>query len=421
MTLQKKLNDKRMILLLFFLCWIVYFVSYLGKRNFPAAMTELISNGFLGKAQAGFINTIFFLCYGAGQLVNGILADRFSPSRMIFLGLLLSATANLGMGLSDTPLFMPAFWAVNGYALSMLWAPILRLFSDLLEGDHKINCTVNLSSAVAVGGLSSCLLSAWMICLLGWRWAFFSASLLLYLTAVIWRLLIGRIMNSACTAAALPDNIPAVRQCKQLPLRLLIGSAGVIIISVPVMLHGTLRDGISSWIPTYITETFAIVPTLSILLTTLLPFVNLAGPYMAHFVNKNWFKNETATASFFFLAASVCLGCLFLFGKNSLPGCVFFLCLITTAIEGVNVMLVSLIPLRYSGSGRAATLSGFFNFLTYAGSALSSFGTGMIAQHSGWQAVLLMWLAFSCLGLFLCLFAKVRSYSFGEQFTPRVR
>lgn len=405
MTQGKILENRRMALLLFFLCWAIYFTSYLGKRNFSAAMAELISTGFLDKALAGFINTIFFLCYGAGQFINGILADRLSPSRMIFTGLILSATANLGMGLTTAPTPMPFLWAVNGYALSMLWAPILRLFSDLLEGQRKINFTVNLATSMAAGGLGSYLLSALMIYISGWRWAFFAAAILLFLTAAVWLCMFPLILSSACERKATETVMADTTSGNSIPLRTLLLSFSVILIAIPVIVQGMLRDGVSSWVPTYITESFAILPTFSVLVSTLLPFVTLSGPYLAYFINRKYLHNEMATSSLLFLIAAVSLGCLSLFGKNSLFGCIFFLCIITTVIEGVNVMTVSLIPLKYGHLGRTATMSGFFNFLTYVGAALSTFGTGIIAQHTGWRTVILTWFFFSCLAEVVCLLA----------------
>lgn len=409
MTQGKILENRRMALLLFFLCWAIYFTSYLGKRNFSAAMAELISTGFLDKTLAGFINTIFFLCYGAGQFINGILADRLSPSRLIFTGLVLSASANLGMGLTSSPYPMPFLWAVNGYALSMLWAPILRLFSDLLEGERKINFTVNLATSMAGGGLASYLLSALMIHISGWRWAFFAAAILLFLIAAVWLCMFPLILASACDRKVTETVMAHTPSGNSVPLRTLLLSFGVFMIAIPVIVQGMLRDGVSSWVPTYITESFSILPTFSVLVSTLLPFVTLTGPYLAYFINRKYLHNETATSSLLFLIASLSLGCLSLFGKNSLFGCILFLCIITTAIEGVNVMTVSLIPLKYGHLGRTATMSGFFNFLTYVGAALSTFGTGIIAQHTSWQAVILTWFFFSCLAEVICLLAKRRA------------
>lgn len=73
--------------ILFLLCWISYFSTYIGRQNYSAVMAEIIaSEGYLNQA-CGMVGTGFFICYGAGQLVSGFLGDRISPKWMIFTGL----------------------------------------------------------------------------------------------------------------------------------------------------------------------------------------------------------------------------------------------------------------------------------------------------------------------------------------------
>ena len=103
MQKERKIVEPRAVWLLFVLCWAVYFSAYIAKRNFSAAMTEMIGSGFLPKDRAGLINTVFFVSYAVGQLCNGMLGDRFRPQRLILIGMLLSGACNLAMGRSALP------------------------------------------------------------------------------------------------------------------------------------------------------------------------------------------------------------------------------------------------------------------------------------------------------------------------------
>ncbi|HCL01214.1 MAG TPA: MFS transporter, partial [Lachnoclostridium phytofermentans] len=49
---------------LFFLCWLVYCTSYLGRLNYSAAMTVMIKENVLDSSQAGFISMLYFFAYG---------------------------------------------------------------------------------------------------------------------------------------------------------------------------------------------------------------------------------------------------------------------------------------------------------------------------------------------------------------------
>lgn len=79
------------------LCFAVYMVSYIGRLNYSAALTEMTVTGILSKTEGGAIATAYFLCYGAGQLVNGFLADRYWPVWQITAGMVGSIAQNLMM------------------------------------------------------------------------------------------------------------------------------------------------------------------------------------------------------------------------------------------------------------------------------------------------------------------------------------
>ena len=64
------------------------------------------------------------------------------------------------------------------------------------------------------------------------------------------------------------------------------------------MLQGILKDGVTTWIPTYISEVFHMGSAASIISTTVIPAFNLTGVYLAAFMNKKM-HNEMSTAAFF--------------------------------------------------------------------------------------------------------------------------
>ncbi len=409
----KKITNRHMVWLLFFLCWFVYFSSYIGRKNFSAVMPQMILEGILKTSQAGTINTIFFLCYGIGQLINGLLGDRMNPSRMILFGSVTSALCNLAMGSCSSYGSMAVIWAVNGYALSMLWAPFLRLFAEMLTEKDRIKYTVNLSTSISIGNITSYLLCSLMVYISGWRMAFYSSSSVLFLSAILWPILYRRIAahqaqygiyeeDSESEPAAISEAVPA----KKLPIKALIFSAAILLLMAASMMQGMLRDGVTSWVPSFMAEGFHTNPSFASLVTTVLPILNLLGPYLGHFVNQKLFHSEINTSAFFFLLSALALLALLFFGKSSLLLTLLFFAIVTTCIEAVNLMIISLIPLRYSHIGRTATMTGILNFLTYVGAAISTFGVGILVERWGWNFALTAWCLFALIGLLLCLICR---------------
>ena len=130
-------KDKEKILsagtLLFVACWAAYCASYLGRINYTAALTAIVADGVFSKPHAGFIGTVYFFCYGAGQIFSGILGDRVSPYKMVGTGLVGTVCANILMPLcSGSYIVMSVVWGLNGIVQSMLWTPILYIISNAI-------------------------------------------------------------------------------------------------------------------------------------------------------------------------------------------------------------------------------------------------------------------------------------------------
>lgn len=403
----KKITDVRMTTLLFVLCWIAYFTSYLGRLNYSSAMTVMIKETVLSKSQAGFISMTYFFAYGIGQLLNGFLGDKVNPRKMIFLGLSISGAANLIMGCFADFGIMAAVWCINGYAQAMIWPPIIRIFAEMLEEKTKLRFCINIISTQALGTLASYLLSAAVIYLNGWNGVFFAAAALLIAAALLWDIKFRKIEKFSMEFGiedGTKDGIKSSsRKVNQVPFLSILTGSGILVILIPVIVHGVLKDGVTSWVPTYISETFLTSPALSILVTTVLPVINLTGAYAAQYLYRKWKKQETKTAACFFLAATVSLLCLWLFGSKSLLLTVILLSVITASMMAVNTIFVNLLPLRFERAGRVSTVSGFLNSMAYLGCAISTFTIGLMVQNNGWKNTILSWLCITFLALIICI------------------
>lgn len=401
-------KDDRMAWALFGVCWIVYFASYIGRLNYSSAMPSMMEEGYLGASQAGFISMAYFFAYGAGQLLNGMLADRVHPGKMIFYGLFVSGLLNLGMGALSQFAAMAVFWCANGYMQAMIWPPIMRVFSEMLPEEKKVACCVNITSTMALGTLASYLLSAAMIRFFGWRFAFYGAAFCMCLAACIFYFGFARIEKAVGGIRTEKKKTAAQETGGKHKERPRIGTvllaSGLLGILFPVMVHGMLKDGVTSWVPAYLTEVFALKPSFSILITTVLPIVNLTGAYAAKWMYQHIFgEREIKTAAFFFAAAALALFGLWRFSAISVLVSVGLFSIITSSMMAVNTLFVNLLPLRFAKEGMVSSISGFFNACAYLGSAVSSFTIGIMAARAGWSATIFVWFGLTALGFGVCM------------------
>ncbi len=71
---------------LFSLCFIAYMFSYFGRYDFSACQNAMMTEGIIDLASASLMSSAYFICYGAGQLINGAIGVRVSPKYMIACG-----------------------------------------------------------------------------------------------------------------------------------------------------------------------------------------------------------------------------------------------------------------------------------------------------------------------------------------------
>lgn len=432
--MESKIKDKRQAFFLFCICWIAYFTCYIGRLNYSSAMTAMIGDQVLTKTQAGTVSMVYFFVYGAGQLINGFLGDRLKPERMIFGGLFLSMLCNLLMGAADSFGMMVAVWGVNGYAQAMVWPPIIRIFARRLEEEVRLRYCVDIVSTQAAGTLAAYVLSAAILAVTGWRTVFWAAGTCLLAAAVLWAAGYARLERFAEASDSGGKKEGAERSApkeagepakengaeeeegfagkKRRSFGVLI-LGGLWMIILPVVVHGILKDGVTSWVPTYISETFHTSAALSVLVTTVLPVVNLSGAYLARALYRRCAGNEVRAAAVLFVVAVAALLGLWTAGSLSLVLTVALLGVITASMMGVNTLFVNLLPLRYEREGKVSSVSGFLNACAYLGTAVSTFSIGVMVEQLGWGVTVASWLAVTATGLVVCLAVKGR-YRTGE-------
>lgn len=372
-----------------------------------------MADGGLTKAYLGSIGTGFLACYGAGQLVNGLIGDRISPKYMVGIGLFGAGFANIFMGLNTQPPLMFVIWCANGWFHSMLWSPIVRVLSEWLPKANQSKAGVNISTTIPVGTIASYMLSSVILSLAGWRAVFIVDGGLLVAASLIWFGGVTSIKEyiSKRDGIKTPEDtakigVPPKNPGKSLSMPALIIGTGLVFAVFAILFNGILKDGVTLWVPTYITEFFGVAPNFSAALSIILPVVSLAGAYTALWANKKYFNNELTTAGVYFMISAAAIACLFLFGKLNIFVAVTLIAVSLSSMLGVNAMLLTFIPFHFSRLGKSASITGFLNACSYFASAVSSVTIGVIAEKSGWNMTILSWLAVALCGMIVCFAGK---------------
>lgn len=379
------------------LCCAVYFISYLARLDYSAVMAEMIARNVLDKEGAGLIGTALFFAYGAGQLVSGYLGDKIKPQYIICCGLLLSAVCNALMPFFETVAALAVIWSVNGLAQAMLWPPIVKIMSGSLREEQYAKGVFWVSTASHLATICVYLVVPLVIAVSGWKSVFWYAGGAAFAVLILFAAGYCRIKE---TSVSMPTP---TEEKKTDSLKNAFLSSGLILILIAIVLQGILRDGITSWMPTYMTEVFGMSAALSILLNVLLPVFSWGCILVAGFLYKKVFKNEILQSIFFFALAFL-FSVIFLLGKDNEIVALASAALITGCMHAINLTLICYVPMRYKNTGKVSLVSGITNAFTYVGSTISSYGFAAVSVSYGWECLAYIWIGAGVLGVVILAF-----------------
>ena len=400
-------KDKEKILsagtLIFVACWAAYCASYIGRVNYTAALTAIVADGVFSKPHAGLIGTVYFFCYGAGQIFSGILGDRISPYKMIGTGLVGAACTNILMPFcAQSYIAMSVVWGFNGISQSMLWTPILYIISNILPEEQRRRACLYIAASFPVGTLLSYVISAAAIKFASWHFAFYIPAGIITCVLVFW-CICAKKTSKILGKGEKPSHPVHENTGEKISLGKLFMISGASVICVGVLVQGMLKDGVSSWVPTLITEKYDVSASFSLLLAAIMPIINLSGAWIGTKLYEKVFRlNEAATSTFGFAMTLIPLTGIVFVGKYPIAICVILLALFTTIIAAMNHLLMTLIPVRFAKYGCASTVGGIFNSCTYIGSAISTYGFGAVSENFGWTATVIFWIFLGARGGAVC-------------------
>lgn len=382
------------------LCTVVYFTSYISRINLAAVMVELIQSGFAEKQTAALALTLCSVTYGVGQVLSGWLGDRFKPQNIILLGFALTASMNLSVSFLQGPALLPVLWAINGFAQACMWPPLLSILTAQLPQEQYSRACVWVSQGSAFGTIFVYACSPLLIRWGSFRTVFAFSGIAALTVAVIWKVFYERLFGKSAAAgmqAAVHEEAP-VKEFFHRHALLLMG-----FIMLGIVLQGSLRDGVTNWMPTFVSESFGLDSSSAILTGVLLPIFQIPCTEAAAWLQRKQIPNEVSAAGVIFTLGAISSVLLFVFMDRSVLITALLMAMLVGCMHGVNFMLISLSPRQFRRFGHVSLISGTLNSCTYIGSSLSTYGFALLSDSMGWQGTSLLWAGIAATGAVVCL------------------
>lgn len=380
------------------LCSAAYFVSYLTRVNFAAVIAAIIQAGDIDKTSAGLVTTLGFITYGVGQLVSGWLGDRINPKKLMVIGFATTVAMNLLIPLCPNGAWMCIVWAFNGFAQSFMWPPMVKIMSSAMNTDDYNKGCVVVSWGSTIATILIYLVSPVIIKFAGWRTVFFVYAGVAVLISSVWYMKITEIEKKC-------DIVYPMHQKSKSggKMSIKISIPLFLVVMITIMLQGSLRDGVTTWVPTFVSEAFNLGSEISILSSVIIPLFSLASLQLTSVIYNKLGKKPFKSAGLFFICAVAASAMITLFPNASVILTVGMSALIVACMHGINLILVCFLPAALADDSNVSTLSGILNFMTYVGSAASTYGFALLSTHYGWNGTVLSWLAITVIGTVFCV------------------
>ena len=374
------------------LCLFIYSTAYFGRYSFSSSINALIDNYGVSKAQTGLVMTFFFVAYGIGQVINGILCRHY-PARYIFpIALSGSAAINLFMFffiksgyIADYFYLVKYIWLLNGVVQSLFWTSVIFIMGKNIEKKNVPKAGLAIGMAVPGGTFLAYSISSLFAHFEIFESSFLLAAAMMIIAAISWLLLFSPHERQDLNEDDEPEKEEKSGGRKKLSRFALFTFAGLAVFAVS---NNFIKDGLHTFIPTILKEQYDFSKSASLILATGIYVVGVFGAILVKKINEK-VKNLISLAIIFAAAIAIFIGLITVFLKVSAIPVVLFFTLVMLLSYGVNNIVTSLGPLTLREELNPGTVAGLLDGFCYVGSALSTYMLGSIADHYGWTAVLL--------------------------------
>lgn len=393
---MQKSAERRAIFFML-LCTAVYFTSYLTRKNYDVVLIDVVDSLGITKDQAGLVSTIAFVTYGIGQLISGFIGDHIKPRSLIIIGMSATAVCNILMPFMTSITPMLVLWGLNGFCQALFWPPLVRMMAVNLDSEHYDKACIWVSCGSSVATIAVYLIASLSAAMASWKVVFFVGAAAAVLMVVIWQLFAPKNDFNAPTKPKEDVQAPAPSMLRDKAVVILIA-----LIGLAIVLQGILRDGVATWMPTLISDTFHLPSSVSILSAVLLPIFAMFSYKVADWLEAR-VRNELVSSSILFGISTAAAALLVpLIGRNAV-GSVLLTALLTGCMHGINLMLIGRVPRYFNKYNKISTVAGMLNAFTYVGSGLATYFFAVLESHFGWNATIVSWVIVAGAGTLVCI------------------
>lgn len=375
------------------LCSVSYLAVYIARNVLSAVTPQLTEGGTYTEEFIGTMSSLFFITYGIGQLINGIIGDKIKAKYMISFGLLLAGISSLMFPyLTHLPYINLAAYGATGFFLSMIYGPMTKIVSENTSPLLAARCSLGYTFASLLGSPIAGLLAA----ALTWMSVFIVSSSALVLMAAVSFVMLNWFERKRIVQYGRFEKAESgAKGIKELLSR------HIVKFSVISILTGIIRTSVVFWLPTYFNQHLGFSPSDSALIFTVATLIISCSPFFAVFLCERLRNDMHKTVLIMFICSA--LSFIMSYFVSSPFVNITFMVLAVFFGDGASAILWSVYCPSLRDTGIVSSATGFLDFLSYLAAAIANLIFANMAGLVGWGNLILIWFGLMSVGIVVCL------------------
>jgi OPA family glycerol-3-phosphate transporter-like MFS transporter len=387
------------------------------RYNLSLANSSISEEFGFTRTDMGKIITVALLAYAFGQIINGLLTDRFGGKRAMLIGAAGTITMNILFGVASFWGILGLFIAIRGidgfmqaYGAPGMIKVNASWFSQSERGRFAgiFGFMINLGrfgifkfGPALLAGFT--FLGVMQVPPLHWRWLFWAPSIICALAATCMALFVKDTPPEAGFPAVHPDEHQdgGVTMSLAVVFNKIVRTPVVWVIALAYACTGAVRQGIDQWFPRYMNEVFQVdySSTKFQFLGFLIPFVASLGSLLSGYISDTLFKGRRAPVAAILYFSQVVL-CLAAAQFDTVNAAILFLILISFPVNANHSILGTAAAMDIGGPKMAGFASGVIDSFQYFGGSLAGYFLGRLLDKS-WDHYFYFMVPFGVVGSLL--------------------
>lgn len=377
-----------------------YTVFYFTRKNISPALPLISEKLDIDIIELGILSSVFYVVYGIGKFISGLLADKANIRMFMPIGLFIASSIHLFIGYLDSLYLVVFFWGLNGAFQSMGFPPIAKGLVHWFSPKERATKWTIVSSSHTLGTFGIGVIVAGIINLynkgiVGWEAVFYVPGLI----GCIMALLLFITLRDRPSALGLP-KIEDYKKDKavlemdsssslthwQILKKYIFTNKYIWILSIANMFIYIIRFGTLDWSTKFLYDVKGIDQVSVAIFWTLMPLAGIPGGIVAGYLADRFWNGRCTPINVIYLTllSFSIYGFYMYSGPNNIMATGIFLLLIGFLIDGPQNLISGVQTSRLTVKEAISGACGMTGFFGYVGATFSGIGLAYITQEYGW-------------------------------------